>query len=57
MKNLYIETGKYLYDISKIILGLAIVTPMIKDEQISVFAIILVVIVFSVGAVLIKKGE
>lgn len=57
MKNLYIETGKYLYDISKIILGLAIVTPMIKDEQISVFAILLVVIVFSVGAVLIKKGE
>ncbi|WP_324172110.1 DUF6722 family protein [Sulfurimonas sp.] len=57
MKKLYTETGKYLYDISKIILGLAIITPMIKDEQISILAILIVLIVFSVGAVLIKKGE
>ncbi|MDQ7060308.1 MAG: hypothetical protein Q9M40_00150 [Sulfurimonas sp.] len=57
MKKVYTETGKYLYDISKIILGLAIVTPLIKDESINIYSLWIVFIAFIVGAFLIKIGE
>ena len=57
MKKVYTETGKYLYDISKIILGLAIITPLIRDEDISIYSLTIAGLVFLSGAFLIKKGE
>jgi len=57
MKKVYTETGKYLYDISKIVLGLAVITPLIKDESMSIIALGLSFVIFSLGAFFIKKGE
>ena len=50
MKKVYLETGKYLYDISKITLGVAVITPLVKGGNISFIA-------FAIGAYLIKQGE
>lgn len=57
MKKLYFETGKYLYDISKIVLALAVITPFIKDESINVISLMIAPIIFVVGAILIKRSE
>jgi len=57
MKKVYAETGKYLYDISKIVLGLAVITPLIKDENMSMIALGSSFGIFSLGAFFIKKGE
>jgi len=57
MKDLFKETGKYLYDISKIVLGLAVVTPLIKDEPVSIGDILTALVIFSTGAVMIYKGN
>ena len=46
MNNLLKETGKYLYDISKIVLGLAVVTPLIKDRSVSIGAILTALVIF-----------
>lgn len=50
------ETGKYLYDISKIILGLAIITPLIKGDEISPIPISVALIIFVIGGFMIYKG-
>jgi len=57
MKKVFAETGKYLYDISKIILGLVVITPLLKDESISITALSISFGAFLVGAYFIKKGE
>jgi len=57
MKKVYTETGKYLYDISKITLGVAVITPLVKGGNISLVALGISFIAFAVGAYLIKKGE
>ena len=57
MNNLLKETGKYLYDISKIVLGLAVVTPLIKDRSVSIGAILTALVIFSAGAIMIYKGN
>ena len=56
MKDLLKETGKYLYDISKIILGVAIVTPLVKGGNVSVAGIVIASVAFAAGAYLIHKG-
>lgn len=56
MNDFLKETGKYLYDISKIVLGLAIVTPLIKGDEISIFPILVAFILFVAGAIMIYKG-
>ena len=56
MKGFLKETGKYLYDISKIILGLAVITPIVKDESVSVVAIAVAISIFAVGAFMVYKG-
>ena len=43
MQDFLKETGKYLYDISKIVLGIGIVTPLIKGSEISIWCCILLV--------------
>ena len=39
MKKVYEETGKYLYDISKIVLGVSVITPIFKGGDYSIPAI------------------
>jgi len=56
MKDLLKETGKYLYDISKIILGVAIVTPLVKGGSVSVAGIFIASAAFAACAYLIPKG-
>jgi len=57
MKKVYAETGKYFYDISKIVLGLAVITPLIKGGDLSITALGISFAMFIAGAYLIKKGE
>jgi hypothetical protein len=57
MKKIYEETGKYLYDVSKIILGVAVITPVFKDESFSIIAVAVSAIAFVSGAYLFHKGE
>lgn len=56
MIDLFKEVGKYLFDISKIVLGLAIVTPLVKDGGISAYPIIASLVAFLTGATLIFLG-
>lgn len=57
MKKVYTETGKYLYDISKITLGLAVITPLVKGGGVSIIALIASFVIFIAGAYFIHKGE
>ena len=57
MKKVYAETGKYLYDISKITLGVAVITPLVKGGSMSMVALSISLAIFMAGAFLIKKGE
>jgi len=57
MKKVYAETGKYLYDISKITLGVAVITPLVKGGSMSIVALGISFAIFIAGAFLIKKGE
>jgi len=57
MKRVYEETGKYLYDVSKIILAVAVITPLVKGGDYSILAILGSILIFSTGAYLIHKGD
>jgi hypothetical protein len=57
IKKVYKETGKYLYDISKIIVGIAVITPIFKGGNYSIVAIASSAIVFIIGAYLLNKGD
>lgn len=50
------EIGKYHLDISKILAGLAIVAPMIKDESVSLYVFPFVGGVVVIGFIFINKG-
>ena len=50
------EIGKYFLDLSKILIGLALVTPIMKNEDISLASIGVVVVLFFVGVALSDKG-
>ncbi len=56
MQDFLKETGKYLYDISKIVLGIGIVTPLIKGSEISIIPIGVAFCLFSTGAIMIYMG-
>ena len=57
MQKVYTETGKYLYDLSKITLGLAVITPLIKGGDVNAYAIFASALLFFSGAIFIHKGE
>jgi hypothetical protein len=57
MKDLLKETGKYLYDISKIILGVGVIAPILNNNTIHISVIIAPFCIFLSGAYLIYKGE
>ena len=50
------ELGKYHLDISKILAGLAIVAPFMKDETVSVGSFVVVIITLTIGFTLINQG-
>jgi len=50
------ELGKHTLDISKIVLALAIITPFVKDENVSFIVIVLFAVLFVSGTYLTNKG-
>ena len=50
------EIGRYFLDISKILIGLALVTPFIKDENVSFLAIFVTLGTASLGVYFTNKG-
>jgi len=57
MKHLLKELGKYFFDVSKIILAVAVITPIAKEIPVSIGALLLASVLFVVGAVLTHKGS
>lgn len=56
MRELLTELGKLIYDIAKITFALAILSPVIKSGSFSLYAIMGVVILISVGSYIIYRG-
>jgi len=50
------EVGKYFLDISKILLAVGIVTPLINDKEISLITVSISVIGFVLGVILLNQG-
>ncbi len=50
------ELGKYFLDISKILLALTLIAPFMKQSNISLVAVLLVIVLFVVGVTLTNKG-
>ena len=50
------ELGKYFLDISKILIALILVTPLMKDNEISYLAIGFIFSLFIIGVFLTNKG-
>ena len=50
------ELGKYFLDISKILLALTLIAPFMKQGDISIVAVLLVLVLFAVGVTLTNKG-
>lgn len=50
------ELGKYFLDISKILIALILVTPLMKDNEISSLAIGFIFSLFIIGVFLTNKG-
>jgi len=56
MKDFAKEIGKYFLDISKIILTVAIITPLVNGKEYSIVTVIVSAIIFLVGAYIIFIG-
>jgi len=56
MKDFAKEIGKYFLDISKIILTVAIITPLVNGKEYSIITVIVSVIIFLVGAYIVFIG-
>jgi hypothetical protein len=50
------EIGKYLIDLSKITIGIAFLTPFVKDNNLSIIALISASLLAIGGFILINKG-
>lgn len=50
------EAGKYLLDISKIFIALAIVAPFVKEENVAAGAVIMIVSLALLGLYFTNKG-
>jgi len=57
MKNLLKELGKYFFDVSKIILAVAVITPFVKSTNISIGALVFSFTLLLIGAYLTYKGD
>ena len=56
MKDLLKEIGKYFFDISKIVLAVAVLTPLVRSGDYSLYAISGASILFILGAYITYKG-
>ncbi|MEA1973172.1 MAG: DUF6722 family protein [Candidatus Cloacimonadota bacterium] len=50
------EIGKFLTDLSKITVGVAFLTPFVKDDNLSIIALISAFLLSISGFILINKG-
>jgi len=50
------EIGKYFLDISKILIALTLIAPLMKKGDYSIIAILIVVILMGLGMYLTNKG-
>ncbi len=50
------EIGKFLTDLSKITIGVAFLTPFVKDNNLSIVALISASLLATGGFILINKG-
>ena len=56
MKDLLKELGKYFFDISKIVLAIAVLTPLVKSGSYNYYAIGGAGVLFILGAYITYKG-
>jgi len=56
MKHLLKELGKYFFDVSKILLAVAVIAPVAKGTHVSIGVLFLTAVLFAVGATLTYKG-
>ena len=56
MRHLFKEIGKYFFDLSKIILALAVITPIVKGVNITVGPLLIAGVLFAVGAIFTYSG-
>jgi len=57
IKNLLKELGKYFFDVSKIILAVAVITPFVKNTDISVGALVFSIALLTIGSYLTYTGS
>lgn len=50
------ESGKILFDIAKLVIAVAIITPLVKDEAIGVFPFLFAFLLMIPGIYLFDKG-
>lgn len=51
------EIGKYHLDVSKILMALAVISPVVKEGSISYWVVLVIAVIFTVGVILINKGS
>ena len=56
MKDLLREFGKLFYDIAKILIAIAVVTPFVKNEQTPTIIIYIIVMAICIGSMSIFLG-
>jgi len=56
MRNLLKELGKYFFDISKILLAIAVIAPYMKHEPVDMKNITIAGLIFVMGAVFHFQG-
>jgi len=57
MKSLLKEFGKLIYDLAKITFAVAIITPLVKNGDYSVYAIVGALGLILIGSYIIYKGD
>ena len=57
MNDLLKEIGKLIYDFAKITFAVAIITPLVKKEEYSLYAIFAVVFLVFLGTFIIYRGS
>ena len=56
MKHLFKEIGKYFFDLSKIILAIAVITPIVKGVNVTIGPLAIAGLLFAVGAMFTYTG-
>ena len=51
------EIRKYHLDVSKILIALAVISPVVKESSVSYGVLLVIAIIFTFGVILINKGS